>query len=356
MSTEAPPRKQWIQNPALDTIFYSFGWIAALIPLVYFKQDILRAIILGGTIGGIKRHPELLYPMLTIVVVLVLNYVHRHYTFALVYGEREEFEKRKKLYISLPFISAAVTLAFILTGHFVIILTISVMWTIYHVVSQKYGITRIYSRKAGYGQWWMEKGILYSWFVYLVFAIVERSELTLSRYTAGRELLGYIGGYLHIFTTISYFCLAAAIVFTLIYAHNEYKFRARFSWAKNLYVFSILLIYATFFYDFIIGYLVFGFSHALEYVVFVNTFVSSKYKQKKYTSALAAASKKLWLYSSLFSAGVVVFCLVGMNLDRNVFEMYIVGSSFLHFIYDGWIWKVSKPEVGTPFKIKYASV
>ncbi len=144
-----------------------------------------------------------------------------------------------------------------------------------------------------------------------------------------------------------------AIIFTLIYAYSEYKNRDKISIAKNLYVVSVLLLYSTFFYSLIAGYIVFGFSHAIEYIAFVNIFVKSKYKKKTSDSVLAKASKKLWLYSSLFALVVVVLSLTGLKYNQNALLIYIVGSSFLHFIYDGMIWKVRRPEVGKPLEIKY---
>ena len=42
----------------------------------------------------------------------------------------------------------------------------------------------------------------------------------------------------------------------------------------------------------------------------------------------------------------------GININNYVLGLYITGSSFLHFIYDGWIWKVSKPHVGKPLDLK----
>jgi len=64
--------------------------------------------------------------------------------------------------------------------------------------------------------------------------------------------------------------------------------------------------------------------------------VNSKYKKKPDSmSPLAVASKKQWFYSSLFSIGIVALCLIGIKFNENAFEIYIVGSSFLHFIYDG---------------------
>jgi len=70
----------WIRNPASDLVFFSFGWIPVFLALAVFKDH--RGII--------------------VLFVLMANYIHRHYTFALVYGQKEEFERRKRLYLLLP--------------------------------------------------------------------------------------------------------------------------------------------------------------------------------------------------------------------------------------------------------------
>ncbi len=334
MSITAQLPKCWIKNPATDLIFFSFGWIPVFLSLIVFKEHI----------GFI------------ILFVLMFTSVHRHYTFALVYGEKEEFEKRKTIYVLLPIMAVLVTFVSLYLDSFQILVALSVLWVLYHSVSQKYGITRIYSRKAGYGEAWIEKGVIFSWFVYLFFALMEKEKGTLNQYQAGKVILSYTGDYLGYLTLISYFLLSVAVFFTLLFVYQEFKNRHQLSTAKVLYVFSTLLLYFIFFHSLVVGFIVFGFSHALEYIAFVNIFVNSKYKKKPDSrSPLAMASKKLWLCSALFSVGILVLSLLGMKLNENAFLIYIVGSSFLHFIYDGLIWKVRRPEVGKPFDIKYAS-
>ena len=333
MSTAVTPRTYWINNPTTDLVFFSYGWILIFLPLLLFKQ----------------------YEAIILIIVLLFSYVHRHLTFALVYGEKEEFNKRKEFYIVLPLIAALVTFISVYLGAFKILLTISVIWTLYHSISQKYGITRIYSRKAGYGEAWLDKWIIYSWFVYLFFALGDKEKDTLLQYEVGQVALGIVGDHLNILSSISYLFLVVATVITIIYAYNEIKNFNKISIAKNLYVLSILLLYSVFYYSLIAGYIVFAFSHAIEYIAFVNIFVKSRYKKKKDSnSLLAKASKKQWLYSALFSAVVAVLSLIGMKYGENALLIYVTGTSFLHFIYDGLIWKVRKPEVGKPFEIKYA--
>jgi hypothetical protein len=328
----ADTRRTWIQAPAADLMLFGYGWLIVLLPLLWLDSWIYAVVF----------------------AVLMVNDLHRHYTFVLVYGEPEEFEKRKALYIGLPIVAALVSFAFVYSKSFPVLLTISVLWTMYHSVGQKYGITRIYARKAGYGEAWIEKGLIFSWFYYVVFAIAEKEAATLSQFDAGRVVLASLGDVLRYMTALSYPILAVALVFTLLFVRQEYLNRDRMSVAKMLYVTSILLLYAVFFRSLVIGYIVFGFSHALEYIALVNIFVKTKYARRLGAqSVLARASRRLWLSSSIFGFGVVGLCVAAQLWNEQAFGIYIVGSGFLHFIYDGLIWKVRRPEVGAPLGIAY---
>lgn len=334
MSTLTIDNKLWIKNPLTDSIYFSFGWILVFLALLIFQNH------LG----------------LIIVITLLFNYVHRHLTMALVYGQKEEFDKRRQVYIYLPVIAVVATALSVYFKVFPYLLTLSVLWTMYHSVAQKYGFTRIYSRKAGYGKGWVDKGILYSWFFYLFFAMLLYEQSTILKYNAGRVILGHAAPYMGYIASLSYILIAVSIIFTLIYIYQEFINRKQISIPKNIFVISTLSIYAIFFHSMIIGYVVFGFSHAIEYIAFVNIFVASKYKKVDDSKKLfKKISNKQWLYSGAFSAVIVVLSLIGMKLDQNAFLIYIVGSSFLHFIYDGLIWKVRQPEVGRPLDIKCSS-
>lgn len=332
LAATAETPRSWIHAPAADLTLFGFGWLIVLLPLLLVDAWI--------------------YPV--VFAVLMVNDLHRHYTFVLVYGEPEEFGQRKTLYLVLPVVAALVAFAFVYSKSFPVLLTISVLWTMYHSVGQKYGITRIYARKAGYGEPWIEKGLIFSWFYYVAFAIAEKEAATLSQFDAGRVILASLGDVLRYMTALSYPILAVALVFTMLFVRQEYLNLHRMSLAKVLYVLSILLLYAVFFHSLVIGYVVFGFSHALEYIALVNIFVKTKYQRRPDArSLLARASRRLWLSSSIFAIGVVSICAVAQIQYADALAIYIVGSGFLHFIYDGLIWKVRRPEVGAPLGIRY---
>lgn len=322
----------WIQNPLSDIVLYGYIWIIVFSLLLLFPDN---------------------YPTI-ILIVLLFNYVHRHYTFALVYGESEEFNKHRPVYIGLPVLCLIITYFFVQFDKFSILVTASLLWTIYHTVAQKYGFTRIYSRKAGYGDARTDMWIIYSWVIFIFFSMLFTEQDNLLKYRAGRLVLGYISDYMHVVKALAGVSLVASIYFTVRYIYIEYKNREKISIPKNLYVLSILLMYTTFFHSVIVGFIVLGFSHAVEYISFVNYFVNKKYRNKPDSnSLLARVNKKLWLYSGLFAIGVIALSLTGRHFDKQALSIYIVGTSFLHFTYDGLIWKVRKPDVGRPLDIKY---
>lgn len=334
MASVASQDRTWIQAPTEDLSCFSFGWLLAFIPL--FVAPSLTPVV--------------------ILVVLLFNYVHRHYTFVLVYGEPEEFAKHKDAYLLLPVAAAAVTFLFVHLDAFPALLTISVLWTIAHSVAQKYGIARVYARKAGYGEAWIEKGLIYSWFGVTFFGLAEKERGALAEYTSGQVILGYLGDQLGWMTLAAYGAAIVALGFTLLYARQEWRHRARLSLPKNLYILSTVLLFAVFFHSLVVGYIVFAFSHALEYIAFVNLFIARKYRNRpELKSLLARAAKNQPLASATFAGVVIALSLIAHAYDENAFAVYIVGSSFLHFIYDAMIWKVRKPEVGEPLGIRYTT-
>ena len=355
-SIELPiPRQHWLHGSIVDSCFYCFGWLLLLLPLLVFRDEIYPALYYSGSLSEIRSHPELMFPAILLVVVLMVNYVHRHLTFVLVYADREEFDRRRTTYLLLPFFMAIITAGFVYFNVFAVLLTLSVVWTMYHSVAQKYGLTRIYSRKAGYGTAWVDRAVIFSWFGYLVFTLPDKEQDVLQRFRAGRTLLEYLGDYLGLMNAISDIVLVIALLVTTIYIATEYRNRHKISIPKNLYVLSILLLYTIFLFDMVTGYIVFAFSHGIEYIAFVNLYVKKKYRKRPMSATfLSQVSRKLWVYSGLFSLLVIALCLIGMNYDRAIFATYIVGSSFLHFLYDGWIWKLRKPGVGRPLDIEYA--
>jgi hypothetical protein len=126
--------------------------------------------------------------------------------------------------------------------------------------------------------------------------------------------------------------------------------------------FSTFLLGAAIAFDPLKGYIAFGFAHALEYIVFVWAFQRRRYRAFQGPPPLLGrvlAVAPLGFYVAFFAivGGAQLFLTRGDEIlyggDLSVFGhqaglwllLWTVWSSFMHFYYDGFLWKMRLPEV-----------
>ncbi len=453
MSDRPQAASHWIQGPFTDLFFFSFGWILALGAFVLVDHS--------GFGHGTRA--------LLFVSVLLFNFLHRHLTFPLVYGDPEQFRQRRRSYLVLPVFFLALTGISVLytknpvletdalpnpvriasnasqdfvffkggsryeasvrfrgdestpeavaatlndqlagwmqaevagdrlrlravqsgtrfhLGYsrgstnqikqlglrrargqhfeptrplFSALLGLAILWTIYHTVMQKVGLLRIYSRRAGAGASWTDKALPFAWLGVLIFHLGSLPSAREKAFVVWRASPAVQESLELAATLLPYLlvpCLAFAGVVSILHVREPLIRGARFSWPRTLYVFSIPMLYASFYYDVFVGYAVLGFSHAIEYLAFVNVYARRKYLSRSPDSSLLARAVR---HQGAAMAGYCLVVLPAFVLWNSAapisLEWYIVGSGFLHFIYDGWIWKLRKPEVGKPLGLDYA--
>ncbi|MCZ6616861.1 MAG: L-2-amino-thiazoline-4-carboxylic acid hydrolase, partial [Gammaproteobacteria bacterium] len=86
MTSEAPSRSAWLRDPLFDSACLAYCWVPFYLFLV-FGLGIDGEWSASGS-GG-DREPGLGTAMF---IALGITYVHRHYTFLLVYGDRETYD------------------------------------------------------------------------------------------------------------------------------------------------------------------------------------------------------------------------------------------------------------------------
>ncbi len=346
MSTKAIEKPQWIQGPVFDSVFFGFAWVAVLLAFWLVDRHLPAAWGRTALLG----------------VVLMVTALHRHLTFPLVYADGEQFRQRKLSYIFFPILFGVLTVsAIVFRKHAPLLMVLvigSALWNFYHTLMQKMGILRVYARKAGPARPWVDKAMIFSWFFSLFFllgsmpwVVKQVSGLALS----GHYLIKVLTPALKVFPYLAGLSLAVSLAVSFLYAKQEFSRPEGFHWPKNLFMSSILALYGLFFYDFFIAYVAFGFSHAVEYIAFVNIYSRKKYPRLSEGSSLMAR----WMRRPGLSSGVYCAVILGLFIpwflySRPSYGYYILGTSFLHFLYDGWIWKVRKPAVGKPLGLEYA--
>ncbi len=338
---------RWIGGPFADLAFFAFAWV----PLVAAFEWSERA---GW--GWEGREALLL-------TVLAVNFIHRHLTLPLVYADPEQLRARPVGFTVLPIVCLAATLTALLvaprTG-FLALLGLSVAWTIYHTLMQKVGLLRIYSRKGGAGGPWLDRLFVFAWLGALFFVLASNASVLKEASDAsaiGERLAGWLEPAGAVLPWLAGAAVLGASAVTALFIREEARGERGWNAPKLLFAASILGLYGVFLWDFVAAYAVFGFSHAVEYIAFVTIYAGRKFDgQPETRSPIAHAARWRWISMPLFAAAMVGAFFAARRtgwIVENVYvlDWYIVGSSFLHFVYDGWIWKVRRPEVAKPLEI-----
>ena len=296
-----------------------------------------------------------------VTMFVVTNYViriHRHYTFGLVYGDATEFARRRGLYIWFPVLLFAFMLPFALAGFYpgawnhgmyVALVAITVpggVWNVFHIIMQKYGVLRAYGVKLGYGDPGLERRLLLSWSVCLAAAVLAKySPVLVSQVRVWQRVdIRFVEPLLPLVRGIVIAAFACAAYLTARWLRQEVAHYSRVNIPKLLYAASIPLLLSTFFYSLVVGYMAFGFSHAIEYIIFVNIYGARR-------KTAAAWVRNPWIMNSVWIVGVLTLYAILKYLPayREASLALTLGyttyNSYMHFLYDGFIWKMRNSNV-----------
>lgn len=340
------PSQPWHVSPAADAAAYHFSWLFILLPLLSrganFPTDYLFLFCL----------------------VAAANVAHQALTFPLVLADKELFARERRLFIAEPILvltctAAALALSALNFRAFLGVMTISAvvstLWNFWHVYMQKFGILRLYNAKSPAAvkiPAWSDKLFVFSWLP-LYFAVLgprHRDELP-RLFPLMRSFLVPLTGLLTSVSVVAVPLSASLVVFSLaaFVLHERrsgFLCLPRLSFAAGMTALSasILLV------DPIKAVLAFGFSHLVEYFVFVWAYERKRGLAAPGVSMLVfvLASTGLFLFAvgwgRLFFAGARFPSLLGVPFDR-IGTVFVVYQSLFHFHVDGKIWKVSRPEV-----------
>lgn len=358
--------RAWLLGPWFDTICIAWAWV----PFYLFVVFVLG---LDGSwsIGGRDGNGTEAGLGLAMLLALGVSYIHRHYTFLLVYGDGQTFRERVRAFTLVPaalFIALALILR--LQGElrwelfglkvrpWMLVLFVTGAWNMWHTLMQRYGITRIYAGKAGGGLQTRaharrDRRLMWSAVALTAALTLMFRASTFAGIANGRRVLIAAEGVTH--GVVGWTLLAIIVGGTVGIAGNwavheraatlvprERIPRLNFM-ASTAALLLVFLVHGP-----IIGYLCFGVAHAVEYIFFFHVFGRRKFAGRGPEQQGLVA--KL-LARPLVSGPIIALVLTGLFLvlaDHRKSEPYLVyytATSLLHFLYDGWIWKVRKPEV-----------
>ena len=323
---------RWLCGPVTDTIM-ALGWIPfSLVALAV--QDVE---------GGLR---------FLVMLVLLFSFSHQPLTLMLVYGDRDRFVQRPSLFRWSP-LFFGLALLIVMNFSLLLLAAIAGLWNAEHTLMQRYGITRIYGRKVGQGSGGVELYLLFSWLILvLVWAAADPSMLekvsAVGIQGDNLRTAALLGDLRPAAEFLMPFVLAAVLIFSLKWLHEE---RVRtFNRAKHLYLLSNIGLFVFMLFHPIAGLIGFVASHALEYFLIVNHSLLRQYGRPAVGGgmlgkAVRTGAGRTGVFAIYLFAIVLLIVLCELYATNHIHNFVFLTFGALHFFYDGFIWKLRKPDV-----------
>lgn len=247
------------------------------------------------------------------------------------------------------------------------IVVFAVAWNVWHVYMQKYGIMRLYNAKSGHEDkvpGWVDRLLVFAWVpLYLAWLGPQYKDLLRENFKKGVDILNPL---LDLMTDIQPVALplaAALVVGSLaIFVYYEHKVNKLSNRPRLCMALGTTLLSATFLVvDPVKAYIAYGFSHAIEYMVFVWAYQRRRYHEPlvhKPTLGRILRHPVVAYLGFLIVLGAAFFYLkyygkyVFTDADRprfldfkttTWFFYWTVYQSMVHFYFDGFLWKMRLP-------------
>lgn len=293
----------------------------------------------------------------------VLSLLHQPLTLALVYGDREQFALRRRLYTWSPPVAVAMIAAAVLLDLWIVV-PVAAVWNVVHTLQQRYGLSRIYSRKAGYGSARLDRAVLYLGMVAAVLVagssattlaalgrvmLDDRNSAAITDLTAIRPFALWL-----VTPAVTAFAVALAMLL-----HQERRHLAEANPAKWLYQGSSLALIAAIAYDPLAGFVAYVAAHAIEYTIVVDKTVGKRYAAARPDMPVLGRlvrDRRARAGSFVVFVAVILWFESGVRdaIPGHAYLIVVYSVGMLHFWYDSFIWKLRRPAVARDLGIEAA--
>jgi heme/copper-type cytochrome/quinol oxidase subunit 4 len=345
---ETSPRPSaWLANAPID-LAMAFGWLP-------FYAWLLTTPV-AGDVADAAFLPAL---KLAAVIALSVNFVHRHFVYFLFFGDEQQRAMHPRALWLAPLIVTALVLPTRLwwPPGFDVVAGAFVAWNIWHTLMQRYGIARAYAVQGGGGLDQRAHGRR-DLHMLLAFALCTAAWVIIFRQDTfyGRAQRALAG--IHVMVAqehpgigwallIVAGTVAAAMAIAWVRAEAQARPRVGRAprlvfWASSVCLLGVCVVHGP-----VVGFLVFGFAHSIEYILFVYLFSHRRIVRGATAPGVRTFGRALPL--ALVSAILLALFVAARQVwTAPLFVVYYTATSALHYFYDGLIWKMRRPEVRAP--------
>ena len=335
----APARNLWLHGPLQDTLL---GWCFVPVALVVHFAE-----------------PHLTLVQSMVGVIFLVSFAHQPLTLGLVYGDPVQRAAHRRLYTWAPLIAAALIMIG-LSISLTLVGLIAGLWNAEHTLMQRYGVLRIYGRKAGDDHGSLEKPMLIVWLVTalaFIGAYVNLEQLVLKlgldeTNARGVKLLDPLRTPA---TVLFWVGLVASAMLAVRWWRAERSLGTKASPAKHLYALGTLGLVVVVMIDPIAGVAGYVAAHAIEYFAVVHRSL----RTRRDDAPVAVATNTPWRRGGMYALyfGLIAAIVIGtaMPFNGRMYAFAILFFGALHILYDGFVWKLRRPNVAASLGIAPAA-
>ncbi|MCA9265625.1 MAG: hypothetical protein KDA60_17310 [Planctomycetales bacterium] len=309
----------WVVSPAFDLLFFAnLWWLVLGLPWISSWDG-------AGSISFFQ--------------VYFLTTPHRWITLGLVAIDSDRREGRRGWFMTLAMIAAiAIVAVYWTTAAFTCLVLVDFVWNAWHFAAQHGGILRIYSRKSGHEHRNLE---LYTMRILVTYVLLRLGAWTTAWFTGTPWTLTLL-------TVMDVAVLLPAVWLVV----RELSDRPWERPGKVIYLLSVLGLYTTLlacvhwhWTQWLLALTTCGAAfHSVEYLAIV-----SYYADRRRASGSANLFRKVakqWVW--VFGMYIVIFgCISLYAMGNKSLTNWVLGlnlwAAFLHYAYDGMIWKLRRP-------------
>jgi hypothetical protein len=288
--------------------------------------------------------------------VMFVSFVHQPLTFPLVYGSPWRLATHKRLFLWFPLLALA---AIGISTHvsLTLVAVVGGIWNAEHILMQRYGITRMYGRKAHDDQGPVERWMLVTWFLVPLLWTAARGQLhhVLDRLSS-KSVDATAAGVLARMTTeaavVLVIVVVAAVYLTTRWFIHERRTAPAWNFGKWLYLVSTAGLFGLAVIDPIAAVVGFLASHSIEYFALVNRSVAAERRHPGPLGRIVSQRHGRLVFFVVYGLAVTgVFVVLYRVAPTSVLLVSVLTIGAVHFFYDAFIWKLRRPEVAASLAI-----
>ena len=288
-------------------------------------------------------------------VIFLISFAHQPLTLGLVYGDPAQRDAHRSLYRWAPWVAVALIVAG-LNVSLSLVAVMAGLWNAEHTLMQRYGVMRIYGRKAGDDQGRIEKPMLIIWLVAGIAYIGGYVDLPrlVSKLRVGEtnaRSFDVLGGLSSAARVLFWVAAIAGVVIAVRWWKAERRLGFAASRPKHWYALGTAGLIIAVMIDPIAGVAGYVAAHAIEYFAVVHTSLRKRDDAAPVATATSTTARRVATYAGYFAAIGVIAYFTWSPYNGKLYAFAVLFFGALHILYDGFVWKLRRPAIAASLGI-----